>query len=61
MHKQFMAFREEPGAFATSKDFYKNLLETFTTLAPLVRFLNDPLLGETRNGQLIGRLGKSVR
>ena len=45
MHKQFMAFREEPGAFATSKDFYKNLLGTFKTLAPLVGFLNEPLIG----------------
>lgn len=44
MHKQFMAFREEPGAFATSKDFYKNLLGTFKTLAPMVAFLNEPLV-----------------
>lgn len=44
MHKQFMAFREEPGAFATSKDFYKNLLGTFKTLAPMVTFLNGPLV-----------------
>jgi len=44
MHKQFMGFREEPAAFATSKDFYKNLLGTFKTLAPLVRFLNEPLI-----------------
>lgn len=44
MHKQFLAFREEPGAFATSKHFYTNLLATFKTLAPLVRFLNEPLV-----------------
>ena len=44
MHKQFMAFREEPGASATAKDFYKNLLGTFKTLAPLVGFLNEPLI-----------------
>ena len=44
MHKQFMGFREEPAAFATSKDFYKHLLGTFKTLAPLVRFLNEPLI-----------------
>lgn len=59
MHKQFMAFREEPGAFATSKDFYKNLLGTFRTFAPLVRFLNEPLIGDSRSGQLIGSLGQS--
>lgn len=44
MHKQFLGFREEPGAFASSKDFYKNLLWTMKTLAPLVRFLNEPLI-----------------
>lgn len=44
MHKQFMGFREEPGAFATSKDFYKHLVGTFKTMAPMVRFLNEPLI-----------------
>jgi uncharacterized protein (TIGR02453 family) len=44
MHKQFLGFREEPGSFATSKDFYKNLLATFKALTPLVRFLNEPLV-----------------
>ena len=44
MHKQFLGFREEPGAFAASKDFYKNLLVTFKALAPLVQFLNEPLV-----------------
>lgn len=37
-------FREEPGTFATSKDFYKHPLATFQTLSPLVRFLNEPLV-----------------
>jgi len=44
MHKQFLGFREEPGSFATSKDFYKNLLATFKALAPLVQFLNEPVV-----------------
>ncbi len=44
MHKQFLAFREEPGSFATSKDFYKHLVGTFRTMAPLVKFLNEPLI-----------------
>lgn len=44
MHKQFLGFREEPGSVATSKDFYKNLLATFKALAPLVTFLNEPLI-----------------
>jgi uncharacterized protein (TIGR02453 family) len=46
MHKNFLAFREEPGSFATSKDFYKNLLSTMKTIAPLVQFLNEPLTTE---------------
>lgn len=44
MHRQFMAFREETGDFATSKDFYKQLVGTFRTLAPFVKFLNEPLV-----------------
>jgi uncharacterized protein (TIGR02453 family) len=44
MHKNFLAFREEPGSFATSKDFYKDLLWTMKTIAPLVQFLNEPLI-----------------
>lgn len=49
-HKQFLGFREEPAAFATSKDFYKQLVWTMKTLAPLIRFLNEPLIaaGSTR-------------
>lgn len=44
MHKQFLVFREEPGTFATSKDFYTHLLATFKTMSPLVHFLNEPLI-----------------
>jgi hypothetical protein len=40
-----MGFREEPAALATSKDFYKQLLWTIETVAPLVQFLNEPLVG----------------
>jgi uncharacterized protein (TIGR02453 family) len=43
-HKQFLSSREEPAAFATSADFYKQLVKTLSTIAPLVRFLNDPLV-----------------
>jgi uncharacterized protein (TIGR02453 family) len=42
--KQFLGFREEPASFATQKDFYKQLLWTMKTLAPLVQFLNEPLI-----------------
>jgi uncharacterized protein (TIGR02453 family) len=43
-HRQFMAFREEAPEFATSKQFYSQLRSTFETIAPLVRFLNEPLI-----------------
>lgn len=43
-HRQFMGFRGEPAALATSKDFYKQLVRTFEAVAPLVRFLNEPLV-----------------
>ncbi len=44
MRKQFLGFREEPGSFATSGTFYQELLGTFRALAPLVQFLNEPLV-----------------
>lgn len=44
VHKQFLGFREEPAAFAARPDFYRQLLATMKALAPLVAFLNEPLL-----------------
>lgn len=43
-HRQFMAFREEDAAFATSKNFYKELRSTIETILPLLQFLNEPLV-----------------
>jgi uncharacterized protein (TIGR02453 family) len=48
MHKQFLGFREEPAAFATRPDFYRQLLTTMKALGPLVAFLNEPLLDRLR-------------
>lgn len=44
MYKQFLGFREEPAAFASSPKFYKELLSTLKALVPLMRFLNEPLI-----------------
>ena len=41
--KQFLAGREFEADFATSRQFYPELLRTFRTAAPLIRFLNTPL------------------
>jgi uncharacterized protein (TIGR02453 family) len=42
--KQFLGYREEDAAFAASPRFYQELVKTMKTLAPLVRFLNEPLV-----------------
>lgn len=42
--KQFIAGCEFPAAFATRPRFYHDLLGVFRQVAPLVRFLNEPLL-----------------
>lgn len=45
-HRQFLAGAEFPAAFATSPKFYTGLLDVFRRIAPLVRFLNEPLLDQ---------------
>lgn len=42
--RQFLAGREYPASFATSPRFYATLLALFREVAPLVTFLNEPLL-----------------
>ena len=43
--RQFLAGREFPPALAASPRFYSTLLSVFRRVAPLARFLNEPLLG----------------
>jgi len=42
-YRQFIAGREFPPAFATRPSFYRTLLRVFAEVAPLARFLNEPL------------------
>jgi uncharacterized protein (TIGR02453 family) len=42
--RQFLAGCELPGSAATSPTFYATLLKVFRQVAPLTRFLNEPLL-----------------
>ena len=42
-YRQFLAGREFPAAFATSPRFYGGVLDVFRQVAPLTRFLNQPL------------------
>jgi len=41
--RQFIAGREFPPEFAVSPAFYRTLLRVFREVAPLARFLNEPL------------------
>jgi uncharacterized protein (TIGR02453 family) len=41
--RQFLAGRQFEPVFATSPKFYSNLLTVFKRLAPVTRFLNEPL------------------
>jgi uncharacterized protein (TIGR02453 family) len=43
-HRQFLAGREFPAAFATSPRFYAGVVDVFRQVAPLTRFLNAPLI-----------------
>ena len=43
-HKQFLASKEYPAAFASDAGFYPELLRVFRAITPLTRFLNDALL-----------------
>lgn len=42
--RQFLAGRETPASLAASQTFYLEVLKVFRAVAPLVRFLNEPLL-----------------
>ena len=42
--RQFLAGRQFPARFATSNSFYAGVLKMFKHIAPLTRFLNEPLL-----------------
>ncbi len=43
-HRQFMAGHEFPASFAYSPGFYSGLVNVFRHIAPLIGFLNEPLL-----------------
>jgi uncharacterized protein (TIGR02453 family) len=43
-YRQFLAGRELPPAFACNPRFYSTLLTVFRQVAPLARFLNEPLV-----------------
>ena len=58
-YRQFLAGREFPAAFATSPRFYQGVLNVFRQVAPLAKFLNEPLTGQ-RSHPLDGRRGSGA-
>lgn len=63
-HRQFIAFREDEPALATSKNFYKELRSTIETIVPLVQFLNEPLVASAqteRQAHIFSGLAGSAR
>ena len=48
--RQFLAGCEKPAAFATSPGFYRSLVGAFRVLAPLIAFLNAPLIAGRGRG-----------
>lgn len=47
-YRQFLAGRQFPASFACSPRFYSGVLRVFKQVAPLTRFLNEPLRGDQR-------------
>jgi uncharacterized protein (TIGR02453 family) len=43
-HRQFLAGCERPAEFATSPTFVRDVVRTFKAIAPLIAFLNEPLV-----------------
>jgi uncharacterized protein (DUF2461 family) len=50
--RQFLAFSERPAEFALAPGFYRTLVTSWRALAPLVAFLNEPLLAALKTGTL---------
>ena len=45
--RQFLFGREYPAAFATDTKFYREVVTLFARMAPVVHFLNEPLVART--------------
>jgi uncharacterized protein (TIGR02453 family) len=58
-YRQFLAACERPAEFATTPGFYRTLLAAWKALAPLVQFLNEPLIAGLQAG-LLGRAWTDV-
>jgi uncharacterized protein (DUF2461 family) len=50
--RQYLAFCERPAEFALRPDFYRTVVRSWRALAPLVSFLNEPLVSALKDGSL---------
>jgi uncharacterized protein (DUF2461 family) len=60
--RQFLAGREFPPSFAASPKFYSSVLGVFRQIAPLIAFLNEPLLqggGHLGHGRRAAQVGQA--
>jgi len=51
-YKQFLASRQLEPELVTTPAFYSEVIRTFKTLLPMIRFLNDPITGRRRHAEL---------
>ena len=59
--KQFLFGREYPAAFATSPRFYRQVVRLFEHMAPVVHYLNEPLVARLeRQDPLTPRLDQAT-
>ena len=49
-YKQFLATRQVEPHLATSPAFYSEVIHTFKALLPMIRFLNEPIVGQHSSG-----------
>ena len=47
--REFLASKQYPASFAADPRFYRELLRVFRQIAPLVRFLNEPLVTRVKD------------
>src|SRR5215470_2366526 len=55
-YRQFLAGREFPARFAAESGFYAGILRVFRDVAPLIRFLNEPIRDQDRGIRRSGDL-----
>ena len=58
--RQFLAFHEAPAQFCASPRFYATVVRLFELLAPVIRFLNEPLVAAAATLDPLSQLARPV-